>query len=238
MKKYTFLSCILVIFLVSTILVGCGATKTKTNETDTQTPKETTQESISELIAKGQNVEGFSYEYVLSVNGSQTFSGKVSIQGNKMRMESTVEGQKMITIADGQSFIGYNPDEKKAYKISVDQTEPAKTPTEYLKEASVETDKLKTLETTDYEGVKCRIVSLEGTAGQEQMKMWIREDYGIPVRIETVAADGSKTVIEYKNLKIGKLPEDTFKLPDDVQVTDINDITKQLQQIPSSNLGQ
>lgn len=234
MKKYTVLSCFLLVFLVSTILAGCGTTKTKT----TEPPKEeTTQETLSDLFTKGQNIEGITYEYVLSINGTQTFSGKVSIQGNKMRMESTVEGQKMITIADGQSFIGYNPDQKMAYKIS-DQTEKAKSPAEYLEDANAEIDKLKTLETTVYEGVKCRIVSLEGTAGQEQMKMWIREDYGIPVRVETIAADGSKTVLEYKNLKIEKLPEDTFKLPADVQVTDMNDITKQLQQIPSSNLGQ
>jgi Outer membrane lipoprotein-sorting protein len=235
MKKYTVLSCLLLVFLVSTLLTGCGTTQTKT----TEPPKEeTTQETISDLFTKGQNVEGITYEYVLSINGTQTYSGKVCVQGNKMRMESTIEGQKMITIADGQSFIGYNPDQKMAYQISVDQTQQAKTPSEYLEDANAEIDKYKTLETTNYEGVKCRIVSLEGTTDQEQMKMWIREDYGIPVRVETIAADGSKTVLEYKNLKIEKLPEDTFKLPADVQVTDMNDITKQLQQIPSSILGQ
>lgn len=237
MKKFSVLACILTVLLLSTILAGCGSTKTKTTETTTETPKESNQETLSDLFSKGQNVEGFSYEYVLSINGTQTFSGKVSVQGYKMRMESTVEGQKMITIADGQSFIGYNPDQNMAYKISVDQTQQAKTPAEYLKEASVETEKFKTLETTVYEGMKCRVVSLEGTTGQEQMKMWISEDYGIPVRVETVTVDGSKTVIEYKNLKVGKLPEDTFKLPAGVQVTDMNDLTKQLQQIPSG-LGQ
>lgn len=234
MKKYSILTWILLVFLASIILTGCGTTKTTT----TETPKETAQETLADLFAKGQNVEGISYEYVLSVNGTQTFNGKISIQENKMRMESTVEGQKMIMIADGQSYFSYNPDQKTAFKVSADQTNQTKTPAEYLKEASTETDKFKTLETTDYEGVKCRVISLEGANGQEQMKMWIREDYGIPVRVETVAADGSKTVIEYKNLKIGTLPEDTFKLPADVQVTDMNDLTKQLQQLPSNKLGQ
>lgn len=218
---------------MSIILTACG-----TKTTTTETSKETAQETLADLFTKGQNVEGISYEYVLSVNGTQTFNGKISIQGNKMRMESTVEGQKMIMIADGQSYISYNPDQKTAFKISADQTNQTKTPAEYLKEASTETDKFKTLETTDYEGVKCRVISLEGANGQEQMKMWLREDYGIPVRVETVAADGSKSVIEYKNLKIGTLPEDTFKLPADVQVTDMNDLTKQLQQMPSNQLGQ
>jgi outer membrane lipoprotein-sorting protein len=230
-KKYSVLSCILVVFLVSTILAGCGTSKTTT----TETTKDTSQETLSELFTKGQKVEGLSYEYVLTINGTQASNGKISIQENKMRMETTVEGKTMITIADGQSYLGYYPDQKIAYKITVDQTKQAKTPEEYAKEASAETDKFKTLETTVYDGVKCRVISLAGTNGQEQMKMWIREDYGIPVRVETTAADGNKTVIEYKNLKIGKLPDDTFKLPADVQVTDMNDITKQLQQLPSGN---
>jgi outer membrane lipoprotein-sorting protein len=230
MKKYSILAWILMVFLVSIILTGCGA-----NKTSTETTNDTAQETLGDLFTKGQNVEGISYDYVLSVNGTQTFNGKISIQGNKMRMESTVEGQNMIMIADGQSYISYNPDQKTAFKITADQTNQTKTPDEYLKEASTETDKFKTLETTDYEGVKCRVISLEGANGQEQMKMWIREDYGIPVRVETVAVDGSKSVIEYKNLKIGTLPEDTFQLPADVQATDMNDLTKQLQQLP---LGQ
>jgi len=34
--------------------------------------------------------------------------------------------------------------------------------------------------------------------------------------------------MEYKNLKVGPQPEETFKLPDGVQITDINQMMKQM----------
>ncbi|MBC7325977.1 MAG: hypothetical protein H5T99_11820 [Moorella sp. (in: Bacteria)] len=64
------------------------------------------------------------------------------------------------------------------------------------------------------------------------MRMWVREDYGLPVRVEVTSAAGGKTVMEYKNLRVGPLPPDTFKLPTGVEVTDINQLMKQLPSLP------
>ena len=160
---------------------------------------------------------------------------KTYIQGmmdGEMKFEVTVDGQNMITIIDGDSVIGYIPAEKTAFKLSMDKAKQSKTPNDYLKEANSQTDKIKYLETIVYDGVKCRVISMVGPDGKELTKMWIREDYGIPVKVETIGADGSKSVLEYKNMKIGPLPEGTFKLPEGVHVTDISELIKQLPPIP------
>lgn len=235
-KKCSVMISVLLIFLSSTILAGCGGTTKETSapsanqpSVNTQAPKEAT---ISELFAKGQKLEGISYDCVVSEKGNITVNSKVWMQGSKMKVEATIEGQTMITFIDGDSVIGYNPDQKTAFKLSIDKAKQAKTPNEYLKEANSQTDKFKSIETIVYDGVKCRVISSTGTDGKELTKMWIREDCGIPVKVETVGPDGNKSVLEYKNMKVGALPEGTFKLPDGVQITDISELTKQLPQIP------
>ena len=235
MKKCSVLLCVLVL-ISSTILAGCGGTTKETSapssnqpSVNTQAPKE---ETISELFAKGQKLEGISYDCVVSEKGNVNLNSKVWMQGSKMKVEVTVEGQTMITFIDGDSVISYNPDEKTAFKLTIDKVKQAKTPNEYLKEANSQTDKFKSLETIVYDGVKCRVISSTGPDGKELTKMWIREDNGIPAKVETVGSDGNISVLEYKNMKVGPLPEGTFKLPDGVQITDISELTKQLPQIP------
>lgn len=236
MKKYSVITCVLLVILSSTILAGCGGTTKETSAPSSNQPSVNTQaakeETISELFTKGQKLEGISYDCVVSEKGNVTLNSKVWMQGSKMKVEVTVEGQKLITFIDGDSVIGYNPDEKTAFKLSIDKVKQAKSPNEYLNEANSQTDKYKSQETIVYDGVKCRVISLAGPDGKELTKMWIREDYGIPVKVETVGLDGNKNILEYKNMKVGPLPEATFKLPEGVQITDISELTKQLPQIP------
>jgi outer membrane lipoprotein-sorting protein len=148
-----------------------------------------------------------------------------------MKMESTTEGQKGVTIIDGDTILTYDPQQNVAYKITSDMTEQFKTPSEYVQDAKVNMENWKTLETTVYDGVKCRVISISAMNGQDEMKMWVREDYGIPVRVETKSANGDTVVIEYKNMKIGALPEDTFKLPSGVKIMDMNEIMNQMPQV-------
>jgi len=240
-KKCSVLIWVLMIFLSSTILAGCGGTTKETNAPSSNQPAVSAQvakeETISELFTKGQKLEGISYDCVVSEKGNAELNSKVWIQGSKMKFEVTVDGQNMISFIDGDSVIGYNSNENTAFKISIDKAKQSKTPNDYLKEANSQVDKYKSLETIVYDGVKCRVISLAAPDGKELTKMWVREDYGIPVKVETLGPDGNKSVLEYKNIKVGPLPEGIFKLPEGVQVTDISELTKQLTniEVPKSN---
>ena len=231
MKKL-FLFTVLVVLSLS--LVGCGGDKKETDiqpagsqqssNDITQSMKEV---SIADLMAKSKKVEGMSYEFVLTAKDS-SMNGKSWIGGSKVKTEALTEGQKMITIFDGDTIYTYNPDQNIAYKLSPDKSKKTETPMDYTEDLDSELDKIKILETAVYEGVKCKVVEVMSADGKEQMKMWLREDYGIPMRVESTESDGSKMIMEYKNLKVGPQPEETFKLPDGVQITDINEMMKQM----------
>ena len=238
MKKRSLSLVILVVFLVSMILTGCAGAAKETGNPAAAAPQNTNsaeqakaqtakEESIADLFAKGKKLEGLSYDYAYT-DKEASMNGKGWVQSNKFKMESTVEGKKMITIFDGDSFIGYDPAQNTAFKLSPDKAKQTKTPADIVSENESKGDKIKVLETVTYDGVKCRVISLTEADGKAQTKMWIREDYGIPIRVEVNETNGSKSVLEYKNVKVGALPADTFKLPAGVQVTDISQITGQV----------
>lgn len=189
--------------------------------------------SLEGLTARGRDAmvrQGGACDYVVSGPGG-TMTMKMWFQGYRFKTEGTFSGQKMIGIVDLQekTVITYYPDQNKAVKLSADAAEvKAKPPSDYLE--TPDFGRAQVLESVVYDGTRCKVVLLP-EAGGGQTKMWIREDCGIPVRVETTAADGARTVIEYKNLRIG-VPPNTFELPPGVEVTDLNRLLDQLPKMP------
>ena len=218
-----------VLIILSVSLVGCGGGKKETDiqPSSNDTAQSMKEVSIADLMAKGKKVEGMSYDFVLTAKDG-SMNGKTWVEGNKVKTEAVTEGQKIITIFDSDTIYSYNPDQNIAYKLSPDKSKKAETPMDYTEDLDSKSDEIKILETTVYDGVKCKVVEVMSADSKDQMKMWLREDYGIPMRVESTESNGSKTIMEYKNLKVGPQPEETFKLPDGVQITDINQMMKQM----------
>lgn len=192
--------------------------------------------SLQGLVAKGMNLmeTGIAFDYIMSGPGG-TISQKMWVQGYKFKTEGAFGGEKMISIFDleGKTLITYYPGKNEAVKLSADNPEvKAKPPGDYIKKTDFTRGQV--LETTVYDGARCRVILLPEDNGG-QTKMWIREDCGIPVRVETTAPGGGKTVTEYKNLQFGPLPTSTFELPPGVNITDINQMLEQLQKAPGSS---
>jgi len=234
MKRFMLLTLVLVLICFS--FTGCGGSKKETQNKSTESPainQSTEKESDANLLGKGKKVKGMSYDYSLTIPEGKMMTGKVWMQDKKMKTESTIEGKIIITIFDGDTntLYTYYPDQNIAMKLSAPESdEKVSTPTDYTRDA--DPNEIKTLETTIYDGVKCRVMLIKSGEGKEQIKMWVREDYGIPVRVEATAPNGNKTVMEYKNLKVGPQPHDTFKLPPGVKITDMNETMKQIPQMP------
>lgn len=240
-KKWLALSVLLVTLLSGAILAGCGGDK-KTDGQSANKPAQTAKgDSITDIFAKGEKIDGMSYDYSMTA-GDMSMSGKVWMQGKKMKTESTMGGEKVISYVDvdTNTVVIYNPAQNSAMKMSSGEAEKqnavSDTPLDYTSE--LDKTSIKELEATIYDGVKCRIVEVTEKDSKIGTKMWIREDYGIPMRIESVDATGVKFVMEYKNMKIGSIAADVFQLPAGVQVTDMNDMLKQMQQLPGMPGGQ
>lgn len=243
MKRTVLFSLLLVLVLAVLNLAGCGGNKeNKSQPAGGQTAaKDNAQnvadDSIASLFAKGKQIEGMSYDYIVTSKDT-TLNGKVWWEGSKVKTDSVMEGQHIITIVDGNTLYSYFPEENRAMKMTYDQQsqQKTKTPVDYTKD-ELSPDKYKIVETTVYEGVECKVIEATGADGKEQSKMWVRRDYGIPIKIESTDSSGEKSVLEYKNLKVGKQPADTFQLPAGVEVTDASEMLKNMPQMPSTQGG-
>jgi len=218
MKKLNLFSLLLVMVLIVFSLVGCGGNKENSSQpaggqtADKGAAQDVADDSVESLFAKGEQIEGMSYDYIIT-SKDITINSKVWVEGSKIKTDSVVEGKNIISIVDGNTFYTYFPEERRAMKLTSDHISP---------------DKYKVVDTVTYDGVECKVVTVTSPDRKEQSKMWVRQDYGIPIRIESTDPNGEKTIVEFKNLKIGKQPADTFQLPAGVEVTDASEMLKNI----------
>lgn len=223
MKKWVTVFLAMFVMLVGLGLSGCGG-----GNKDAGSAAQPKEESLADLLGKGKQATGLSYDFIMTAKSGPQMNGKMWIDGKKMRNETVTQNQKMVMIVDGDANVAYmyNPDQNSAMKIPLDNSKSQQTPSGYTRD--VDPAKAKVLETTTYDGIRCRVVQIDSADGKSQTKMWLREDYGLPVKVETTDASGGKTVMEYKNMKVGPVPTDTFQLPGGVKVTDMGGMMRQM----------
>ncbi len=64
-------------------------------------------------------------------------------------------------------------------------------------------------------GKSCMVVQY--MVGVAPAKMWLWQDYGLPIRVEATTTQGM-TLMEYKNIQFGDIADSVFELPEGVQI--------------------
>ena len=168
--------------------------------------------------AAAANLTEMSFEQI-TTTGSDTTSGKTAIKNGKMWSEMTVMGQQMTIIVDTEKKVVYMlaAGQNQAMKLPYDQYETQAGGV--ANPGSATQGKLTGTETVD--GQLCDVY--EKTESFGTIKTWIAKSNGFPVKSETTTSLGvSKT--EFKNVKIGGVPDSLFELPAGVQVVDMGNI--------------
>lgn len=223
MRKW--LAVLLVVSLMAVGILGCGnngepagapgATGEKTESTQPQGGGS----ELSSIVEMAKGIKEMSFDIVSTMtgkDGSVATSGKYYISGDKLRMEMETMGMKMITIGNEQGeFYLYNPETKTAMKMTTPQTE-TELPNEWA-QAAEDLAKYKVVGEEKKDGYDCLVV----TTDEEgiQTKMWLRQDIGMPVRVEATLDEGETMVVEYKNYSIGEQPAELFEIPAGTEIT-------------------
>lgn len=217
---------VIFVLLFGTIFMsGCtGQTESKQNfpevnktlnQTDSgtnqkgSTPSSTT--SLSDIFSKTSGINSVKYDMVMTSLGSSV-TQTVWLKGNKMKLEISAEGEKVISIIDLDKKVMYSymPAQGMAFKTSFDYSYQYSSPIENIEKYNpvILGDEM-------LDGKDCVVVqySMEGM----QIKSWIWKEKGFPLRTETTTGEG-KTVIEYKNIQFIDIPDSVFELPSGVQI--------------------
>jgi len=190
-------------------------------ETASQPASSPADEDLSELFKKAGEIKQLYYDFIVSNDGEELYKGKTWMKGSKVRNEMDFDGDIMVFIYDVEAGEGYsyNPAEKTGMLAELDPelTEDLMIPTSYTEEAASGNYRVEGTETCD--GHKCKVVVLLDDQGAEESRLWISEQYGIPVRVEGNTEEGF-LVLEYKNLKTDPISDDVFKVPEDIEIFD------------------
>ncbi len=209
-------------------LAGCGGGKEATtaaggDKTAAQSGSGEKELSAEEIVAKGKAIKGLSFEIEMKGPEGELIKIKTWMKGENLRTEmEDPSGQgKVVTILNtkkGEAYL-YQPEQNMATKIDINQMKgDPKAPQDPMED--LDPVKMKSLGKETVDGKKCIMYEV-AEADNATSKVWIWEEYGVPVKMEMVV-DGQKTVMEYKNIEVGDIPDSTFELPAEVQIMSFN----------------
>jgi hypothetical protein len=241
------LSILLIIFIL--VISGCGGAS-KTKDTNATTPAPTPvagtsqlspeenkkapddKEIILNLIDKSKHQQEMSYTLFMTGAGISSES-KVWLKDNKLKTDSVVNGQRAISIFDltKGEVISYLPNENIATKLKMEeyQGQDNTTPLDYVQQLDKSNFRVTGTETIN--DMECKVISI--TSGEASFKEWISTKTGMVVKVEE-ELNGEIITVEFKDTKIGSgtVPDNTFALPQGVEIMDINAM---MQNSPSVN---
>ena len=229
-RLITFLAVLLCLILAVAACGGGDAQEPEEQEETGQAPagEEVTLEG---LFGKAGSVTGLSYDYIFTDSATNTHAeGSMWLQGKKTKIEAKAPtGETMVQIIDmdaGEAY-SYMPDQNMAFKIDISEINQTDTPMDYVE--GTDTAEAEYLGEDAVDGISCHVWKVAGIDDSSQCKMWVHGDYGIPVKVEITGPEGNVSLMEYKNITIGELPDETFTLPEGVEVQDMGEMMEQLQ---------
>ena len=172
--------------------------------------------SADQLAAKGKAVDGFTYDYVMTLPDGSKLNQKVWVEAGKMRIEiqdptSNDNNDNMVSIVDlpAKEVYFYQPELKQAMKMPIENSEIDTTsPKDYLEEFAQSNTQFIKKDSVD--GKQCLVYEMK--IDDETSTVWLWEDFGLPLRVE-MQQDGGKLIAEFKNLELGDIDDAMFTLP-------------------------
>jgi outer membrane lipoprotein-sorting protein len=195
-------------------------TTSETNTTtETTTPSETTTTTqtpsvtLAEVLARTAEIVSVKYDTLVTRPRTPASTMTTWVKRNRMRMETVEQGEAVVILVDDdtQTVYRYVPAQNTATQTPYPP--PTKTA---MKDAESITDYNPSVVGTEtMDGKVCLVVEyLESGA---PTKMWLWQDYGLPLRVERTVPVGI-VVVKSSNIDFADIPDSLFELPPGVHI--------------------
>ena len=183
--------------------------------------EELSEGELAALYKDGKAMDEFFYEMSVSGMGMPASITRMYTKGGLMRMESEVMGTTYVMIYEEEAFYTLDPSTKTAMKMPLTMEEDTEVLT--LDEFTQDVDETRFgyLGKESLRGITCHVVETKDEVEGITMKMWLHEDYGFPMKIETTMAEGGTSVMDVTDFQVGGLSDALFEVPEDYAVTDL-----------------
>ena len=198
---------------------GCaGETPTEPSTAETLTASQGDTQ-LSGLLAKVESIPSVKYDLVKTLSdGKEYTSNVVWVKESMIRCEMIHEGEIDAVIlidSDEQVAYRYYPETEKSMKmdfnlaLSMTPTpvaERVRTFIESYEEAAIPSTEIETID-----GKVCTVLGMS-VPGVAEKKMWIWQEYGLPIQEEMTTPSGTSRT-EMKNIELDPIPDSMFELP-------------------------
>jgi outer membrane lipoprotein-sorting protein len=175
---------------------------------------EQSEESIQEILAKAENIENIEFVLPSLRTGESGFGSKIFVKGEKFRMENYLPGTSIIF--DGIKQYAFDQHTGLCTDTDLIET-PSRIPKQehplkYFKDLITQAKNASDLTEKGKEkinGLNTRIITFtdqKNTSENKTVKLWVSEDYGIPVKMNV----GSLTV-ELTDIKVNSVQDSVFE---------------------------
>ncbi|MDY6958780.1 MAG: hypothetical protein SVK08_06440 [Halobacteriota archaeon] len=195
---------------------------TSTESTESTEETSTSGTSLSDLLSKARDSSSVKYDMVMSGGPTGTITTKVWSTKEMTKTESTVMGQNVITIVDNEEMIMYTyyPSQNMAMKMNFSDSQTSSGTESFEDVYDNYNPTIVGTETID--GKMCTVIEYDAD-GAVSTKMWIWQEYGFPIKVEStqsIAGSPTTMVMEMKNIEFGSIPDSVFELPAGVEIQD------------------
>lgn len=185
------------------------------------------QEELKDLFGSGRALAEIFYEMKVTGVGNEDVLSRIYMKNGQMRAESESMGQTFAMIQAEDAMYMLDGSSKTAMKIPLGGNSPISQDPVTIDDFTKDVDDLsmRYLGKETVNGIVCHVVETVDQDGEHQVKMWLHEDYGFPLRVESQAKDGSEAVLmEVTDFKVGGLSDDLFKVPEDYEIVDMGNM--------------
>jgi len=247
-KKWTILSVLMLITLL--LVFGCGGNG-DADEPETEQPsqgeetpatpdveepeqeeeaeeQEEEQEGLSDeelgdLFENGKEMDEFFYEMNVSGMGDEDSTTGIYIKGKLMRIEGEAMGQRFMMIYDDETFYTLDPQSKTAIKMPMGMEDEEDRDTPTLDDFTQDVDKsnMNYVGKETINGISCHVVESKDLNNDYEVKMWLHEEYGFPMRIESKMENDEIYISEVTDFQVGNISDDLFEIPEDYEIVDL-----------------
>ncbi len=177
-------------------------------------------EELMAALSQAEGITSMTYDLTISSPG-EAYDVRFWQKDSNFKMQMSFEDETLIFIADAVQGLAYQylPDHNMAMELDLAQTG------EILRDGSIR-DQALALVYYDpvvvgrelYNDKECLVV--EYMVENEQITMWIWEEYGLPIKTESVV-NGYFMSAEVTNISFDPPASDIFDLPEGVEITDV-----------------
>lgn len=198
----------------------------KAPDSNNAVDKELNEEELKDLFSKGKDIKELSYTMVMMGYQEKPLTTKVWMKDGKMRFETTIMGNTVITMIDGDAFYSMSENDKMAMKMPISDVE---NPTEDIftvenMTEDIDSTSFNYLGKEKLDGIDCYVIESTDDFDGATVKMWLHETYGMVMRMETIVDNEMGSyVMEVKDFDVGKISDDIFTISDDYQIVDFSD---------------